>query len=1143
MRRCSGHLPLFALFALLSGAAYYALQQSPPENVALSFRAAGLLPYAAAANHVRSRPSPAATAEGARAAQLRAALGLLSCSCKGVGPAGGFCLQSPEGIGGRFEGGAIAGGGVGGSASLSPGLAAALAELTAGLGVHNFGAGLGNYDLYWDAARAAGKPAPSRSAACDGAENIEAVAPLDSAGQPRVKFCDLTEPMNMEPEDWVVSLEVGAYIPRELEGAFVENVQRHAKIGVVLSWALPEQAGDHRVNLHDAAAVTTLFPANAWVYDEATSRHLRKATVWFANTIYVFRRVGALPPAPSTAAVAVGARVAQLRAALIALSCSCRGIGPTGGFCLQPPEIGGRYEAGALVGGSASLSPGLAAALAELTAGLGVHNFGAGLGNYDLYWDAARAAGKPAPSRSAACDGAENIEAVAPLDSAGQPRVKFCDLTEPMNMEPEDWVVSLEVGAYIPRELEGAFVENVQRHAKIGVVLSWALPEQAGDHRVNHHDAAAVTALFPANAWVYDEATSRHLRKAGSAKATPWPANTIYVFLRTTALPPAFIPATAGAMRALPLPPALFFRKLSLFVGVLSRNSPEGAEERAAFRATSLLTLTLAAPMLSGWQVAHRFFVTVPPPGAALQALKAEAARFQDLVLLADEIVEEPPRADKRTLSQRVHHIFRWAVRERATWVLKTDTGAFVHFPRLLAELENAPRVRFGWGRLGGPPGDKKHYSGFQSSRLPAAAHPYFSGTTPPFYLAGMGYLLSTDLLVDAAGREFNDMLDCEYLEDICTGLRLIPYKPDYRPDARFCEGCWNCCPEEPLLEHHLDVTQMYEHGYASIKTALGIPLAPLSSPKLPQGYLNASECCPSNSLHVSFVVTTPELMKRAFRVLEDLAQLSTGGAPVVVHLLSSPTCLDVPLFFTVGADGSPYPAAYTYTDAELALATPAVDRLCKEFENANKACLYLIKPFLYALLPTAVESVLVLDVDLRVLPDSSLQEVLGSSYLSQLRRSGAVLALARELQPTYLLVGMMQGFNGGVQVLDLKGQRESALYTEFLSGFSFSLPEYWRFHQRLDLGDQTLYSILNETHPEAVAELRCGWNFNLCQYFRTFGNPAVPWGPEASLAGCSGNVTVVHGNGKEYERLGLQDMETGALRAMARAMQRGEAV
>ena len=287
----------------------------------------------------------------------------------------------------------------------------------------------------------------------------------------------------------------------------------------------------------------------------------------------------------------------------------------------------------------------------------------------------------------------------------------------------------------------------------------------------------------------------------------------------------------------------------------------------------------------------------------------------------------------------------------------------------------------------------------------------------------------------------------------------------------------------------------------------------------------------------MAFVATSPEHLQRAFRVLADLAPLPTGGAPVVAHLLASPECLGVPLLSARDAAGAPFPAAYTYLDATSALAVPGLSRLCSEFANTNKACLYLLKPFLYALLPRAAEAVLVRAVDLRVLPGGGgLRELLGAGALRALRRSGALAALARELQPTYLRVGMRQGFNGGVQVLDLRAQRASALYTSFLATFSFAAPPaHARFRHNLDLGDQTLYSILNETHPSAIAELPCGWNLNLCQYWRAQEGGGA-WGREASLAGCQGGVRLVHGNGQEYQRLGMEGMEQGGLQALVEA-------
>ncbi|CAG5124210.1 unnamed protein product, partial [Candidula unifasciata] len=55
--------------------------------------------------------------------------------------------------------------------------------------------------------------------------------------------------------------------------------------------------------------------------------------------------------------------------------------------------------------------------------------------------------------------------------------VKFLDLTAPQYGLPAyDWVVSVEVGEHIPAKFEDIYLDNLARHAKEGIVLSWAVP-------------------------------------------------------------------------------------------------------------------------------------------------------------------------------------------------------------------------------------------------------------------------------------------------------------------------------------------------------------------------------------------------------------------------------------------------------------------------------------------------------------------------------------------------------------------------------------------------------------------------------------------------------------------------------------------
>ena len=68
-------------------------------------------------------------------------------------------------------------------------------------------------------------------------------------------------------------------------------------------------------------------------------------------------------------------------------------------------------------------------------------------------------------------------------EKTSEGRVKFHDLTLPQYGLPlYDWVMSLEVAEHIPAKYESIYVDNVVRHAREGVVLSWA---KLGIHSIN----------------------------------------------------------------------------------------------------------------------------------------------------------------------------------------------------------------------------------------------------------------------------------------------------------------------------------------------------------------------------------------------------------------------------------------------------------------------------------------------------------------------------------------------------------------------------------------------------------------------------------------------------------------------------------
>ena len=116
--------------------------------------------------------------------------------------------------------------------------------------------------------------------------------------------------------------------------------------------------------------------------------------------------------------------------------------------------------------------------LSKYLSGKRVGSFGDGPGLYKKYFDESKRL-----AVYEAYDGAPFAESV----SSGN--VKFLDLSVPQYGIPiYDWIVSLEVAEHIPKEYESTFLSNLVRHAKTGIILSWARPSQQGYGHVNGRD-------------------------------------------------------------------------------------------------------------------------------------------------------------------------------------------------------------------------------------------------------------------------------------------------------------------------------------------------------------------------------------------------------------------------------------------------------------------------------------------------------------------------------------------------------------------------------------------------------------------------------------------------------------------------------
>ena len=110
----------------------------------------------------------------------------------------------------------------------------------------------------------------------------------------RVKFLDLSVPIyHLEQYDWIISLEVAEHIEQKYESIYVDNLVRHAKEGIILSWAKIGQLGHSHVNNKAFADVKALMEENGFMHNEAQTSTLKTGSSfhWIKNNINVYKKL------------------------------------------------------------------------------------------------------------------------------------------------------------------------------------------------------------------------------------------------------------------------------------------------------------------------------------------------------------------------------------------------------------------------------------------------------------------------------------------------------------------------------------------------------------------------------------------------------------------------------------------------------------------------------------------------------------------------------------------------------------------------------------------------------------------------------------------------------------------------------------
>jgi SAM-dependent methyltransferase len=106
------------------------------------------------------------------------------------------------------------------------------------------------------------------------------------------EILDLSEPFQL-PDifDWVLSLEVGEHLPHQYEKVFIENLMRHARVGIVLSWAIKNQGGTGHFNEQNNDYIKAIFRSYGYENDLEAEKKLRSYSgTWFQHSLMVFRK-------------------------------------------------------------------------------------------------------------------------------------------------------------------------------------------------------------------------------------------------------------------------------------------------------------------------------------------------------------------------------------------------------------------------------------------------------------------------------------------------------------------------------------------------------------------------------------------------------------------------------------------------------------------------------------------------------------------------------------------------------------------------------------------------------------------------------------------------------------------------------------
>jgi hypothetical protein len=124
--------------------------------------------------------------------------------------------------------------------------------------------------------------------------NIPAVGydgnPL-TADIPHCNVLDISQPLDLGYKaEWVISIEVGEHLPKKFESVFLDNLYHHQTTGIVMSWAVPGQAGRGHINCQPLGYIIDQMQQRGMVLDGDLTQILRDTKIqWLRRNLLAFK--------------------------------------------------------------------------------------------------------------------------------------------------------------------------------------------------------------------------------------------------------------------------------------------------------------------------------------------------------------------------------------------------------------------------------------------------------------------------------------------------------------------------------------------------------------------------------------------------------------------------------------------------------------------------------------------------------------------------------------------------------------------------------------------------------------------------------------------------------------------------------------